>query len=132
MKSWPMPHINAIVKRMVAVTIKITQRITASAVWDIEGTEAHLQYRKEYPEPVMRKKIEDYRSALESRTYEQDNTGFCEEFTVFGGIAFVAIGLSCREEFLRCFSYYAMQFAREWADGEKHLKSDADTRRLPI
>lgn len=93
--------------------IKITQRITASAVWDIEGTEVRLPYRKEYPEPVMRKKIEDYRSVLERRTYEQDNTGLCEAFTVFGGIAFVAIGLSCREAFLRCFSYYAMQFARE-------------------
>lgn len=103
--------------------IKITQRITASAVWDIEGTEVRLQYRKEYPEPVMRKKIEDYRSALENRAYEQDNIVLCEAFTVFGGIAFVAIGLSCREELLRCFSYYAMQFAREWADGEKRLKS---------
>ena len=45
--------------------IKITQRITASAVWDIEGTEVRLPYRKEYPEPVMRKKIEDSRSVLE-------------------------------------------------------------------
>ena len=83
--------------------IKITQRINASAVWDIEGTEVRFPYRKEYPEPVMRKKIEDYRRVLESRTYEQDNTGLCEAFTVFGGIAFVAIGLSCREEFLRCY-----------------------------
>ena len=103
--------------------IKIAQRITASAVWDIEGTEVRLPYRKEYPEPVMRKKIEDYRSVLESRIYEQDNIGLCEAFTVFGGIAFVAIGLTCREAFLQCFSYYAMQFAREWADGEKCLKS---------
>ena len=103
--------------------IKITQRITASAVWDIEGTEVRLPYRKEYPESVMRKKIEDYRSALESRAYEQDNTGLCKAFSFFGGIAFVTIGLSCREVFLRCFSYYAMQFAQEWADGEKRLKS---------
>lgn len=50
--------------------IKITQRITASAVWDIEGTKVRLPYRKEYTESVMRKKIEDYRSALESRAYE--------------------------------------------------------------
>ena len=49
--------------------IKITRRITASAVWDIEGTEVRLPYRKQYPEPVMRKKNEDYRSILESRTY---------------------------------------------------------------
>lgn len=103
--------------------IKITQRITASAVWDIEGTEVRLPYRKEYPEPVMRKKIEDYRSVLESGIYEQDNIGLCEAFTVFGGIAFVAIGLTCREAFLQCFSYYAMQFVQEWADGEKCLKS---------
>ena len=41
-------------KRMVAVMIKIKQRITASAVWDIEGTEVRLPYRKEYPESVMR------------------------------------------------------------------------------
>ena len=82
--------------------IKITQRITASAVWDIEGTEVRLPYRKEYPEPVMRKKIEDSRSVLESGIYEQDNIGLCEAFTVFGGIAFVTIGLSCREVFLRC------------------------------
>lgn len=103
--------------------IKITQRITASAVWDIEGTEVRLPYRKEYPELVMRRKIQEYRSVLENRAYEQDNIGLCEAFCFFGGIAFVAIGLSCREEFLRCFSYYAMQFAREWANGEKHLKS---------
>ena len=29
--------------------IKITQRITASAVWNIEGTEVRLPYLKEYP-----------------------------------------------------------------------------------
>ena len=50
--------------------IKITRRITASAVWDIEGTDVRLPYRKEYPEPVMRKKIEDSRSVLESGIYE--------------------------------------------------------------
>ena len=60
---------------------------------------------------------------MENRAYEKDNIGLCEAFCYFGGIAFVAIGLSCRGEFLQCFYYYAMQFVQEWVDGEKCLKS---------
>lgn len=65
----------------------------------------------------MRRKIQEYRSVLENRAYEKDNIGLCEAFCYFGGIAFVAIGLSCRGEFLQCFYYYAMQFVQEWVDG---------------
>jgi len=103
--------------------IRIVSRVTASAVWDVEGAEVRLQYRKEYPEPVMVRKIEQYREVLKSKAYEQDNSGLCEAFRFFGGIAFVGIGLSCQDEFLTCFAYYARQFAAEWAAGEKHLQS---------
>lgn len=103
--------------------IRIVQRITASAVWDIDGTEVRLTYRKEYPEPVMVEKIKEYREILKSRSYKQDNSGLCEAFLFFGGIAFVGIGMSCRNEFFACFAYYAKQFAAEWANGEKRLKS---------
>lgn len=103
--------------------IKIVKRITASAVWDIEGTEMRLPYRKEFPEAVMIQKIEKYRNALISRAYEQDNSVLCDAFHFFGGIAFVGIGLSCREEFLACFAYFARIFATEWAAGSKCLKS---------
>ena len=91
--------------------IKITQRVTASAVWDIEGSEVRLPYWKEYPEPVMRKKIEDYRRFWNVGTYEQDNTGLCEAFTVFGGIAFIAIGLSCRKNSCNAFITTQCSFA---------------------
>lgn len=103
--------------------IRIVQRITASAVWDVEGTEVRLTYRKEFPEPVMAGKIEKYREALRSKRYENSNTELCEAFRFFGGKAFVAIGMSCRNEFLVCFAYYARQFAVEWAVGSKCLKS---------
>lgn len=66
--------------------IKITQRITASAVWDIEGTEVRLPYRKEYPESVMRKKIEDYRSALESRLMSRTILGFVKRSLSLEGL----------------------------------------------
>lgn len=103
--------------------IRIVKRITASAVWDIEGTEMRLSYRKEFPEAVMIQKIEKYRNALISRAYEQDNSVLCNAFHFFGGIAFVGIGLSCREEFLVCFANYARIFVAEWAAGSKCLKS---------
>lgn len=103
--------------------IRIVQRVNASAVWDIDGTEVRLAYRKECPEPVMAEKIKEYRQVLKSKSYEQDNSGLCEAFRFFGGIAFVGIGMSCENEFLGCFAYYAKQYAVEWADGGKCLKS---------
>ncbi len=103
--------------------IRIIQRITASAVWDIEGTEVSLAYRKELSELVMVQKIKEYREVLKSRAYERDNSGLCEAFQFFGGIACVSIGMSCRNEFLACFTYYARQFAAEWAKSGKCLKS---------
>lgn len=103
--------------------IKIVERITASAIWDVEGTEVRLTYRKEFPEPVMADKIRGYREILTTRAYEQDNKGLCEAFLFFGGIAFVAVGMSCRDDFLTCFAYYAKQFAAEWAAGDKCLKA---------
>lgn len=103
--------------------IRIVQRITASAVWDIEGTEVRLAYRRGYSEPIMVEKINYYREILISKSYEQDNSGLCEAFRFFGGLAFVGIGMSCKDEFLACFAYYAKQFATEWANGEKCLKS---------
>ncbi len=45
---WQMLLLNAIKGRM-AKMIRIVQRITASAIWDIEGTEVRLAYRKEFP-----------------------------------------------------------------------------------
>jgi len=111
------------IRKMVIVIIRNVNRVTASAVWDVEGAEVRLLYRKEYPEPVMVWKIVQYREVLKSKAYEQDNNGLCEAFRFFGGIAFVGIGLSCRDEFLTCFAYYARQFADEWAAGEKYLKS---------
>ena len=103
--------------------IRIVQRITASAVWDIEGTEVRLAYRKELSEMVMAQKIKEYCEILKSRLYEQDNSGLCEAFNFFGGIAFVGIGMSYRDEFLACFTHYANKFAAEWAKGDKCLKS---------
>lgn len=117
-----MPHINGI-EKAVARMIRIVQRITASAIWDIEGTEISLTYQKKYPEPVMAQKIGKYREILQKREYEQNNSGLCEAFRFFGGIAFVAIGMTCEDEFLACFAYYAKLFAAEWAEGEKHLHS---------
>lgn len=103
--------------------IRIIRRITASAVWDIEGIEVKLPYRKEYPEPIIVEKVKAYRESLISKAYEQDNIGLCEAFHFFGGIAFIAIGMSCEDEFFACFAYYAKLFAAEWAFGEKCLKS---------
>lgn len=117
-----MQRIN-VTEKMVEAMIRIAQRITASAVWDIEGTKISLPYQKKYSEPVMAQKIDQYREILKSRDYEQGNSGLCEAFRFFGGIAFVAIGMSCEGEFLACFAHYAKLFAAEWADGEKHLKS---------
>lgn len=103
--------------------IRIVQRVSASAVWDIEGTEVRLSCRKEYPEPVMVEKIKEYREILKSRSYERDNSGLREAFRFFGGIAFIGVGMSCENEFLACFAYYAKQFAEEWATNDKRLKS---------
>lgn len=103
--------------------IRMIRRVTASAAWDIEGIEVRLPYRNEYPEPIMVKKIKDYREILISRAYEQDNGSLCEAFRFFGGIAFVGIGISCPDDFFICFSYYAKLFAKEWAEGSKCLKS---------
>lgn len=103
--------------------IKIVERITASAIWDVEGTEVRLPYRKEFPELVMTDKISEYREILKNRTYEQDNSCLCKAFLFFGGIAFVAVGMTCRDDFLACFACYAKQFAAEWASGDKCLKS---------
>lgn len=103
--------------------IKIIDRIIASAMWDINGTMVRLPYRREFPEPVMAQKIEKYCSFLKNRAYEQDNRGLCEAFRFFGGLAFVAIGMSCKDEFSSCFAYYARKFAVAWAAGAKCLKS---------
>nr|WP_288978439.1 site-specific integrase [uncultured Blautia sp.] len=103
--------------------IRIKERITASAIWDIEGNEVRLAYRKEYPEPILARKIEEYRNVLKNKTYEQNNSSLCEAFQLFGGIAFVAIGMTCKDDFLACFAYYSKQLAAEWAEGEKRLKS---------
>lgn len=103
--------------------IRIVERITASAIWDIEGTQVRLIYRRDCPETVMIQKIMEFRKILIDRSYEQNNSGLCEAFCFFGGIAFVGIAMSSRNEFFDCFSHYAKQFAEEWAAGEKRLKS---------
>lgn len=103
--------------------IKIVKRITASALWDIEGAKISLPYRKEYPEPIMSEEIRAFREILQTRVYEHDNSDLCKAFRIFGGISFVAIGMTCPDDFLACFAYYSKQFAKEWAEGEKCLKS---------
>ena len=103
--------------------IKIVQRITASALWDIEGAKVTLPYRKEYPAPIMAEKIKALREILQTSAYKQDNSGLCTAFQIFGGISFVAISMTVPDDFLACFSHYAKQFAKEWADGEKRLQS---------
>ena len=100
-----MPHISG-TEKAVTVMIRMIRRITASAVWNIEGIEVRLPYRKEYPEPIMAEKIKDYREILRSRVYEQDNSSLCEAFRFFGGIAIIAIGMTCLDGFCICFSYY--------------------------
>lgn len=103
--------------------IKIIERITASALWDIEGVRVSLTYRKEYPEPVLAEEIRMFREILQARVYEQDNSGLCRAFQIFGGISFVAVGMTVPDDFYACFAYYAKRFAKEWAGGEKCLKS---------
>ncbi|MDD2497316.1 MAG: hypothetical protein PHY90_04145 [Desulfitobacteriaceae bacterium] len=103
--------------------IKIVERITASAMWDIDGAQITLPYRKEYPEPIMAKEIKALREILQSYAYKQDNSGLCTAFQIFSGISFVAIGMTVPDDFLACFAYYAKQFAKEWAEGEKCLQS---------
>lgn len=103
--------------------IKIIERITASTIWDIEGAKISLPYRKEYPEPIMAGEIKAFRGILQARAYERDNSGLCRAFQIFGGISFAAIGMTVPDDFLTCFTYFAKQFAKEWAEGEKCLKS---------
>ncbi|MFI3228504.1 MAG: site-specific integrase [Clostridia bacterium] len=103
--------------------IKIVKRVTASAIWDIEGIEVRLQHKKEFPEKIMVRKIQEYREILISKSYISDNTELCKAFKFFGGIAFVAIGLSVRDSFIQCFNHYAKLFVAEWAKGNKCLKS---------
>lgn len=57
-------------KRIVAKKIKIIKRITASALWDIDGAKISLPYRKEYPEPVMAEEIKTFRENLQTCAYE--------------------------------------------------------------
>lgn len=110
-------------ERWVLKMIRIVKRVTATAVWEIEGTEVTLKYRKECPEEVMTKKIIAYREVLLSKAYLQDNTSLCEAFHFFGGIAFVALGMTLETDFKECFTHYAREFAKEWAESAKCLKS---------
>lgn len=103
--------------------IKIIERITASAIWDIEGARISLPYRKEYSEPIMADEIKTFRGILQARAYEQDNRGLCRAFQIFGGISFIGVAMTVSDDFFACFAYYAKQFAKEWAEGEKCLKS---------
>lgn len=103
--------------------IKIVERITASALWDIEGANISLPFRKEYPEPIMAEEIKAFRETLQTRAYEQDNSRLCRAFQIFGGISFIAVAMTVPNDFLACFAYYAKHFAKEWADGKKCLKS---------
>lgn len=103
--------------------IRIIKRITASAIWDINGNEIRLTYKKECPEEVMSKMIRDYLQIFETQSYINDNTKLCEYFQFFGGVAFVKIAMTNPDSFKNCFKYYADIFAIQWAEGEKTLHS---------
>lgn len=110
-------------KRTVAKMIRIVRRITATAVWDIDGNEVTLAYIKEYPEGVTADKIKAYLNCLKSRFYKSDNKELCDAFVFFGGIAFIGIGMTSKDDLLECFTNYAKEFAKDWAMSNKCLKS---------
>ncbi len=103
--------------------IKIMKRITASAIWDINGSKVTLTYKKEYPAEITHNHIESYLNCLKDKTYLTDNSELCRAFLFFGGIAFVAIGMTDKDSFMACYTNYSKEFAKEWAMGEKQLKS---------
>ena len=103
--------------------IELISRVTASAVWNIDGTKLSLPYRRDVPESETISRILEYKQILQSKAYRADNTCLCEMFRFFGGIAFVGIGMAYENTFLECYSYYAEQFASEWAAGTRCLHS---------
>lgn len=98
--------------------IKMVKRVTASALWNIDGTEISLQYRKTVSDAETVSKILEYKRILQDRVYEEDNACLCDMFKFFGGVSFVKIGMIYSEDFLTCFSHYACLYAAEWADSD--------------
>ena len=71
--------------------IRMIKRITASAVWDINGTEVTMKFSSKAGEIVTREQIISYLDCLKNKSYLADNTELCRAFEFFGGIAFVAV-----------------------------------------
>ena len=103
--------------------IRMIKRITASAVWDINGTEVTMKFSSKAGEIVTREQIISYLDCLKNKSYLADNTELCRAFEFFGGIAFVAVGMTVKGDFISCFAYYSKEFTKEWAKSDKHLKS---------
>lgn len=103
--------------------IKIVRRITASAVWDINGTEVTMKFSGKAGEVVTREQIISYLDCLKNKSYFADNTELCKAFEFFGGIAFIAIGMTDKDSFINCYTHYSKEFTKEWARSDKHLKS---------
>ncbi|MFI3255397.1 MAG: tyrosine-type recombinase/integrase [Eubacteriales bacterium] len=103
--------------------IKIIKRLTASALWEIEGNQVSLPYKKKYPEEVLKEEIDNYRNCLLHRSYQKNNAELLTAFRVFGGISFVAVGMTLPNEFKACFRFFAQKFTEEWALGTQCLKS---------
>lgn len=68
----------------------------------------------------MADEIKALRGILQVYAYEQDNSGLCRAFQIFGGISFVANGMTVPDDFFTCF---AKRFAKKQAEGEKCLKA---------
>jgi integrase len=110
-------------KKAVTAMIELTGRVTASAIWSIDGKKISLPYRCDVPESQTISKILEYEQILQNKAYEDDNTCLCGMFRFFGGIAFVKIGMVFEKTFFECYSYFAAQFAAQWADGTRCLHS---------
>jgi len=109
--------------RAVSAMIKVIKRVTASAVWEIDGASVPLQRRRNIPEAKIISKIVEYKRILQERAYESNNACLLEMFQFFGGVSFIKIGMVYEDAFLECFSYYAKIFAEEWAAGDCRLHS---------
>lgn len=98
-------------------------RVGASALWEIEGYQVSLAYKTKYPEDILKKEIINYRNCLLKRSYVVDNIELLKAYRVFGGISFVAIGMTLEDEFKECFRFFAECFAQEWAVSTQCLQS---------
>ena len=103
--------------------IKLVDRVTASALWEIEGQKISLQYRRDISEAEIISRILAYKQILQNEAYRCNNDCLCQMFRFFGGIAFVKIGMVYEKQFLDCYSFFAARFAEQWADGKRCLGS---------